>query len=115
MTQENISIISEIGWNHMGDMDLAKKMIQSSAENGADVCKFQTWSEDKLKPGPWDDDGRREIYKKAQLSEDDHFFLKDVCKKNSVQFLTSVFNINDLEFLSRLNMDMVHCIQLSYL
>ena len=30
-------IISEIGWNHMGDMNLAKKMIQSSKDNGADI------------------------------------------------------------------------------
>ena len=38
----NIKIIAEIGWNHMGDMDLAKKMIIKAAENGADICKFQT-------------------------------------------------------------------------
>ena len=52
----------------MGDMDLAKRLIISAAECGADICKFQTWSEDKLKSGSWDQDGRREIYKKAQLS-----------------------------------------------
>jgi sialic acid synthase SpsE len=27
-------IISEIGWNHMGDMDLAKRMISESVNNG---------------------------------------------------------------------------------
>ena len=36
-------IISEIGWNHMGDMDLAKEMISASKENGADMVKFQKW------------------------------------------------------------------------
>ena len=102
-----MKIIAEIGWNHMGDMDLAKKLIISAAECGADICKFQTWSEDKLKSGSWDQDGRREIYKKAQLSHDDHLLLKFVCETKSVKFLTSVFNVNDLEFLSRLNMDMV--------
>ena len=54
-----IKIIAEIGWNHMGDIDLAKKMVISAAGNGADICKFQTWSERKLKPGAWDKDGRR--------------------------------------------------------
>ena len=29
-------IVSEIGWNHMGDMNLAKEMISASKENGAD-------------------------------------------------------------------------------
>ena len=46
-----IKIIAEIGWNHMGNMDLAEKMIISAADNGADICKFQTWSEKNLKPG----------------------------------------------------------------
>ena len=49
-------IISEIGWNHMGDMILAKEMIDASKENGADVVKFQTWSVSRLKSGPWDSD-----------------------------------------------------------
>ena len=42
-------IVSEIGWNHMGDMDLAEKMIKSCSENGADYAKFQTWSVKRLK------------------------------------------------------------------
>ena len=66
---KDIKIIAEIGWNHMGDMDLAKKMIESASENGADICKFQTWSETNLKSGIWDTDGRRDVYKKAQLSK----------------------------------------------
>ena len=102
-----LTIIAEIGWNHMGDMDLAERMIISAAQSGADICKFQTWSEGKLKGGSWDNDGRREIYKKAQLSQDDHLLLKNICEKNSVKFMTSVFNKNDLEFLSELNMDMI--------
>lgn len=100
-------IIAEIGWNHMGDMDLAERMVISAAKNGADTCKFQTWSEEKLKPGAWDTDGRREIYKKAQLSKEDHLFLKKVCEEQSVQFLTSVFDIGDLEFLNSLGMAMI--------
>lgn len=99
-----IKIIAEIGWNHMGDMKLAEKMIVNASINGADYCKFQTWSEKKLKAGPWDHDGRRDIYKKAQLSKDNHKYLIDICKKNDVEFMTSIFSINDLEFLSSLNM-----------
>jgi N,N'-diacetyllegionaminate synthase len=101
------SIVAEIGWNHMGDMELAERMIISASESGADICKFQTWSEDNLKNGSWDDDGRREIYKKAQLSKDDHLLLKRICENNSVKFLTSVFNKNDLHFLGELNKDMI--------
>ena len=70
-------LIAEIGWNHMGDMVLAKEMISAASETGADYAKFQTWSVSRLKPGPWDDDGRREIYIKAELKEDQHFELKE--------------------------------------
>ena len=62
-----IKIIAEIGWNHCGDLDLAKKMAKSAQENGATYAKYQTWSVDRLKPGSWDDDGRRQIYEKAEL------------------------------------------------
>ena len=60
-----MKIIAEIGWNHCGDMNLAKKFIISAKENGADYAKFQTWSTSRLKSGDWDNDGRRDIYKKA--------------------------------------------------
>ena len=43
-------IIAEIGWNHMGDLNLAKEMIFAAHENGADYAKFQTWSVKNLKP-----------------------------------------------------------------
>ena len=105
--KEKHYIIAEIGWNHMGDMDLAKKMIKSASENGAEICKFQTWSEKNLMPGAWDTDGRREIYKNAELSKEDHHFLKEYCEDNSIRFLTSVFNINDLDFLSSLDEQMI--------
>ena len=36
-----IYIISEIGINHNGDIELAKKMIKESKDCGADAVKFQ--------------------------------------------------------------------------
>jgi len=96
-------LIAEIGWNHMGDMGLAEKMISEAAQSGADYCKFQTWKVKNLKNGPWDSDGRLEIYNKAELSDQDHSTLVDLCKKNNVKFLTSVFNINDIKFVSSLS------------
>ena len=79
-------IIAEIGWNHMGDMVLAKEMISAAAEVGADFAKFQTWSTQNLKSGAWDEDGRVEIYKKAELSREQHFELANFSKKNGIDF-----------------------------
>ena len=104
---KNCQIIAEIGWNHMGDMDLAKKMIDASKYAGADYAKFQTWSTKNLKPGPWDTDGRLEIYKKAELTRDQHFLLKEYCDSSNIKFLTSVFNHNDIEWLIDLKIDTI--------
>ena len=95
-------IIAEIGWNHMGDIELAEKMILEAKKSGADYAKFQTWSVQNLKSGSWDNDGRREIYEKAQLTHEKHLELINICKKYDIHFLTSVFNPNDVEFVSTL-------------
>jgi N,N'-diacetyllegionaminate synthase len=38
-----VFIIAEIGVNHNGDKDLAKRTIEAAAKAGADCVKFQTW------------------------------------------------------------------------
>ena len=95
-------IIAEISSNHSGDMSLAKDMIASAAENGANYVKFQTWKVDRLKPGPWDSDGRRKIYENSELSIDNHWLLKEYCEEKGVSFLTSCFSLHDLEFIREL-------------
>ena len=88
-------LIAEIGWNHMGDMKLAKEMISAAKESGADFAKFQTFDIKRLKSGPWDTDGRREIYKEAQLDFDKHIELKEYCDEVGIGFMSSVFSIED--------------------
>lgn len=98
-----IHIIAEIGWNHCGDMNLAKKMILAAKENGATYAKFQSWSVNRLKPGEWDNDGRREIYEKAELTKEQHIELISYCNENKIEFLSSVFSIEDAKLLVDLN------------
>ena len=91
-------LIAEIGWNFIGNINLAKEMISAAKESGADFAKFQTWSTKDLVKGPWHKDNRINLYKKAELSEDDHYELNEYCKKNKINFLTSVFNKKYLNF-----------------
>lgn len=95
-------LIAEIGWNHMGDMELAEQMVDAAARAGADYAKFQTWSEQRLKEGPWDLDGRRKIYKRAELTPEKHSHLASICDKYKVKFLTSCFSPDDLEMIRAL-------------
>ena len=100
-------LIAEIGWNHMGDMKLAKEMISAAKESGCDFAKFQTWSVSRLKRGSWDTDGRREIYENAELSFDKHIELKEYCDKVGIGFMSSVFSIEDAKLLKNVVTDYV--------
>mgnify|MGYP001452136817 FL=1 len=100
-------LIAEIGANHMGDMGLAEEMIAAAKESGADLVKFQTWSVDRLKPGVWDSDGRRQIYEKAELTVDRHFRLREYCDQIGISFFSSVFSVEDARILSVVERDIV--------
>jgi N,N'-diacetyllegionaminate synthase len=102
-----VKVIAEIGWNHLGDMNLAKEMILAAKESGATYAKFQTWSVSRLKPGAWDFDGRREIYEKAELTKERHVELIEYCKQVGIEFLSSVFSIKDAELLLELGIQEV--------
>ena len=43
-----VFIIAEVGVNHNGDLELAKKLIKEAARCGADCVKFQTFKAEKL-------------------------------------------------------------------
>ena len=99
--------IAEIGWNFMGDMQLAEKMIKAASSAGASHVKFQYWRETNLKNGKWDEDGRREIYKSAQLNDERIVSLNKLAKKNNLISFYSVFSISELEKLKDLGEDII--------
>lgn len=92
-------IIAEVSWNHMGNMSRAKDMIDEAEKCGADFVKFQTWSVQNLKSGEWDGDGRRQIYEEAELTKEKHQELYDYVLGRDINFLTSLFNADDIELL----------------
>ncbi len=57
-------IIAEIGSNHNGDMELAKKLILSAKNAGADCVKFQSWSKSTI--------FSREVYEHNYFLSDDY-------------------------------------------
>ena len=80
---KRIKLIAEIGVNHNGKMSIAKKLIKKASMAGADYAKFQTWSVKNLKPGPWDNDGRKEIYQKAELTKEMKSFIEFLTEKKN--------------------------------
>ena len=107
-------IIAEIGSNHNGDIELAKKMIISAKECGADAVKFQSWTPSSLvskeeyeKNQKYDDSSKKhfgslkEMVKKYYLKEDQHFELKRFCNKIKIDFCSSAFSFEEISLLNK--------------
>ena len=109
-SRSNCLIIAEIGVNHNGDINLAKKMIDAAKSSGADVVKFQTFKAEKLvsKDTPKvkyqfnstsPEESHYDMLKKLELSYEDHFKLKEYCKKINIVFISTPYDIESAKFL----------------
>ena len=106
-------IIAEIGSNHNGDMELAKKMIDEAKRCGADCVKFQSWSKDTIFSEKvyqdnyfLRDDYRnrtdytlKEIVDKYSIDRNDHFLLKEYCDKIGIEFNSTPFSKAEVDLL----------------
>lgn len=90
-------IIAEIGQNHNGDMDLAKRLIHVAKECGADVAKFQVYDARALFPkenNPW-----YEYNCTTELSRIQVHDLANECAKIGIEFMASVFDVERVQWL----------------
>lgn len=109
-------IIAEIGANHNGDMDLAKQMILSAKESGADAVKFQSWTPTSLiakeeydrNQSYNDGDGGKkhfgslkEMVDKYYLREEQHYELKNYCDTLGVTFASTPFSAYEVNLLEK--------------
>ena len=90
-------LIAEIGWNFLGNLKLARKMIDAAKNSGADFVKFQIWDPNNLKKGAWDDDGRKKIYQKAFLNKHKFQTLFNYSKKKKIKCFASIFAETELQ------------------
>ena len=100
-------LIAEIGWNHMGNLSTAKKMIRSAYQNGADLVKTQIFDTKYLNKGPWDNDGRREIYNKAQLNEKKYKILYEYSKNIGTKLFASVVNKQGIDLVKKFQRNII--------
>ena len=102
-------IIAEAGVNHEGSMELAKRLINEAKEGGADAIKFQSYKADTLasknSPAYWDiskepTTSQHELFKKYdQFAPKDYVVLTDYCNKIGIDFISTPFDDNAIEFL----------------
>ena len=102
-------IISEIGINHNGDLDIAKRMIDASKHAGADAVKFQkrdvemVYSKEQLKKPRTSPFGTTEREQKEGLefSENEYDIIDNYCKEKKITWFASAWDMNSLEFLDK--------------
>ncbi|MCC6278374.1 MAG: N-acetylneuraminate synthase family protein [Oligoflexia bacterium] len=100
-------IIADVSSNHMGDMNIARAMIDVAAQVGVNWVKFQSWTADSLRKDFPEYDATLARHKKSQLSDQDHHALIEHCKKAGVGFLTTCFDLNRMDFLAELGLEMI--------
>jgi len=93
-------LIAEIGGNHEGNFEYAKKLTQLAVESGCDYVKFQIYSGDGL-VNPIENPDRNKHFKKFELSVDQHKDLAQLCQNNNVGYLASVWEIGALEWIDQ--------------
>jgi sialic acid synthase SpsE len=94
-----ITIIAEIGHNHMGNMRLGKLMIEEAKRCGADVAKFQAYDTDKIKK-PWH--SRYSELKFSEHTKEEFKELKEHCDKVGIEFFASAFDLERFKWLEEI-------------
>ena len=105
-------IIAEAGINHNGSLDMALRLVDTAADAGADVVKFQTFSAERLVTGSapkaeyqientGDDSSQHAMLRKLELDQDAHERLLTHCGNRGIEFLSTPFDEQSLAFLDR--------------
>lgn len=105
-------LIAEIGINHNGDLDIAKKLIQNSKIAGFDAVKFQkreinlVYSQKQLdtpRESPW---GNTTLQQKQGLefNHEQYDFIDKFCKEINIDWFASAWEVKSLEFLKKYNL-----------
>lgn len=112
----NTLIIAEAGVNHNGNLELAKQLAKTAKECGADIVKFQTAQLDALvskcaemaeyqKRNLGAEMSQREMLKKLLLPFDQFEKLAGYCEKIGINFLSTPFDLDSIDFLEKLGCD----------
>tara|TARA_R100001129_G_scaffold175823_1_gene149183 strand:+ start:1353 stop:2180 length:828 start_codon:yes stop_codon:yes gene_type:complete len=103
-------IIAEIGINHNGDLDTAKRLIDASILSGCDYAKFQKRNPDvcvpekqKNKPRatPWGDMTYLEYKKRIEFEKEEYDELFDYVKDKPIEIFASVWDKDSVDFIKK--------------
>jgi|TARA_B100001964_G_scaffold129146_1_gene142859 N-acetylneuraminate synthase len=105
-------IISEIGINHNGSLDIVKKLIDNSIEVGCDAVKFQKRTVDRVYTQEFLESSRESSWGDTQRAQKDGLeFGKEeydeidrYCKEKEIEWFASAWDIESQLFLRQYNL-----------
>ena len=102
-------ITAELGINHNGDIDIAKKLIDTAKLAGCDAVKFQKRTVEKVyskevldspRNSPWGTT-TREQKNGIEFSKNEYDIIDKYCKNNHIEWYASAWDVESLEFLKQ--------------
>ena len=105
-------LIAEIGINHNGDLDIAKKLIKNAKDSGFDSVKFQKRTIDIVydkktldtpRESPWGDTTREQKVG-LEFEQKEYDEIDKYCNDLAIGWFASAWDINSLVFLDQYNL-----------
>lgn len=102
-------VIAEIGINHNGDIDTAKKLIDIAALSGCDAVKFQKRNPDICVPEqqknviretPWGTMTYLEYKHKIEFGKNEYDEIDSYCKNKGITWSASPWDLDSLDFIN---------------
>tara|TARA_Y100000593_G_scaffold74585_1_gene137363 strand:- start:2774 stop:3634 length:861 start_codon:yes stop_codon:yes gene_type:complete len=103
-------IIAEIGINHNGDLNIAKKLIDVASLSGCDSVKFQKRNPDVCVPEhqksvmrdtPWGRMTYLDYKYKVEFGKEEYDEIDRYCKERDIAWSASPWDMDSLEFLNQ--------------
>ena len=111
-------MIIEIGVNHNGNINHAKRMIDTISKYEIDYVKFQSFVAEELcikeaklaryqKKNLSQNISQLQMLKKYQLNYKDHLILYEYCKKKKLKFVSSIFGYKSFNLYNNFKTDFI--------
>lgn len=104
-------VIAEIGLNHNGDVDLAKRLIDVAAKAGADAVKFQKRTPEISTPEhmrdvpretPWGTMSYLDYRRRVEFGRDEYIVIGDHATMLGLDWFASPWDVPSIDFLEDL-------------
>jgi N-acetylneuraminate synthase len=108
---DSFKFIAEIGLNHNGDINIAKKLIKHAYDCGCDIVKFQKRTPDICVPEhqknimkyntPWGDITYIDYKHKVEFDYKEYNYIDEYCKCLGIDWTASVWDLPSVYFINK--------------